>query len=90
MAIQVCQIGALDLSPFNIIIETGDCTVEALLSKASEKTGIDLVGALFDDGTVKEGIVILANGYSITAQKGLETVVNDGTQMLITTLIFGG
>jgi len=91
----VKQIAALEDFPSRMELEgTGAMTVNQVIDRLSEQMNrnlrAELMNAEASEVSLKEHVVILVNGYHIEAQEGLETVVPDGSEMLISVRLFGG
>jgi sulfur-carrier protein len=69
-----------------------DSTVGDLLAYMKKRWGEKLKSRLFnpDDGEVLEHLRIMVNGQTIRYLKGMNTLLNEGDEVLIMPLVSGG
>jgi sulfur-carrier protein len=69
-----------------------DSTVEDLLAHMKKRWGEKLNSRLFhpDDGKVLEHLQIMVNGRTIRFLKGMNTLLEEGDEVLIMPLVSGG
>ncbi|MDW7668840.1 MAG: hypothetical protein SCJ93_08450 [Bacillota bacterium] len=86
------HLGAVDDLPSKIIINDDRkyITVDELIDKVSKISNKNLRDEILENEKLKEGLVIMTNGYSIEAQEGLKTKIFDENEVLLTVILFGG
>ena len=90
MAIYFSQLGILDNLPSRLKLETGDITVIDLLRLLERKYNCPMDNGVIVEGKLNSQLLILVNGVSITQTEGLNTIIPDGSKVLLMGMVFGG
>ncbi len=93
MKVKVSAAGALtnSMPSGRDIVEGENLTVRSLLETLVNKYGSRMARELMSQGTLREGLVLLVNGWNVLSlPEKYETLLKEGDEVLITILVAGG
>ena len=90
MSVDFSHVGILDGLPSRIIINNGSTTVKNLLQFLEQKYDYQMDGTIIIDGKLNEQLLLLVNGISTIQTGGLDTVIPNGSKVVLMGMIYGG